>query len=60
MKVLAQCWVCGKTHEIKNLHPNRTDVNCTCGGPVITPSGKAKMTIISNRLYRKWYGSAWK
>lgn len=34
------CWKCEKEHDSKNYQVDQVNARCTCGGYVITPSGK--------------------
>jgi len=42
----AQCWKCTKVWNISTLPAGATSVKCSCGGFVVTPSGKAMMRPI--------------
>lgn len=39
--VEAQCWGCSKVWNITTLHTDAKGVKCTCGGYVVTETGKA-------------------
>lgn len=46
MKTLAYCWSCNKEHDITNKGVQEYGAKCSCGGYVISPSGKINMKLV--------------
>lgn len=53
MKSFYLCWHCGKEHDGSQYSVFERNVNCDCGGVVISPSGKVQLkTVPIVHVYR--------
>lgn len=46
----AQCWSCNQIWNISLLPPDAKDIKCTCGGYVVTPSGKVMVRGVKKEV----------
>jgi hypothetical protein len=46
IRFIASCFNCGKVEDVSNLDIEGGPYNCSCGGFIITPTGKMQGQII--------------
>lgn len=50
MEIIAKCWKCKKDHNVSKVKVGKESdgLKCSCGGYIISPSGKMQVNVVED------------